>query len=71
MSFWLNKSIKKEFTKTCKVKNTNMSVELNRFIRSYIEENKAIVSEQTNMFGDVITTSFMYDENDEERDTGW
>jgi hypothetical protein len=71
MSFWINRQVKRDFTNACKAKNSSMTAEINRFIRSYIEENKEIIEQRTNMFGDVIDSRFFGASDDDETDSGW
>lgn len=71
MSFWINRQIKRDFTIACKVNNSSMTAEINRFIRSYIEENKGKIEQRTDMFGEIIDARFFSADDDDERDTGW
>ena len=70
MSFWINRQTKRDFTVACKVNNTSMTAEINRFIRSYIEQNKDKIEQRTDMFGEVISSRFFGSVDDDE-DSGW
>ena len=70
MSFWINRQTKRDFTVACKVNNTSMTAEINRFIRSYIEQNKDKIEQRTDMFGEVISSRF-FGAADDDEDSGW
>jgi hypothetical protein len=71
MSFWINRQTKRNFTNACKANNSSMTAEINRFIRSYIEQNKEVIEQRTNMFGEVIDSRFFGPSDDEDVDSGW
>jgi len=45
MNFLINKKTKTDFGKVCKLSNTNMSSEINRFIRDFIKEQNEYFKE--------------------------
>jgi hypothetical protein len=73
MSFWINRQIKKNFVIACKANNSSMTAEINRFIRSYIAQNKDVIEQRTNMFGEVIDSRFFgsADDDNDDVDSGW
>lgn len=62
MSFWINKNLKTEFMNTATALNTNMSTEINRLVREYVEANRKKVEEASDMWGDAIVTPTVRDE---------
>jgi len=71
MSFWINRQIKRDFTNACKANNSSMTAEINRFIRSYIDENKEVIEQRTDMFGEVIDSRFFGTDDNDNSDSGW